>query len=99
MNYTTKKVTLDTTRIKKAMKTLKGTGKNNRFTNADLADFWGYANEKTISKFFSSNYIYIDLLQRFVDKCNEGIEDYNKHIRWEYLAGKDDYKTLADLQR
>lgn len=96
MNDTTKKVTLNKDRVKQAMKTLKGTGKNNRFTNEDLADLWHYANKKSISKFFKNTPIEQERLQELANKCNK---DNKTNIRWEYLAGFDNYETIEDMER
>lgn len=96
MEYATKKVTLNKARVKQAMKSLKGSGKNNKFTNTDLATLWGYENAKSVSKYFTTAPIDIERLQALANKCNE---DNNTSIRWEYLAGYDDYKTKADLER
>lgn len=99
MKNTTKKVTLNASRVKQAMKTLKGTGKNEKFTNMDLAILWDIVNEKSISRFFGSAPISIERVQAFTDLCNKGNEDSNTAIRWEYFAGLDNYKTIEDMER
>lgn len=98
MKNTTKKVTLNASRVKQAMKTLKGTGKNEKFTNMDLAILWDIENEKSISRFFGSAPISIERVQAFTDLCNKGNENSNTAIRWEWFAG-DNYKTIEDMER
>lgn len=99
MKSTTKKVTLNSDRVKQAMKSLKGTGKNGKFTNMDLAILWNIENEKSISRFFGSAPISIERVKMFTDLCNKDNYYSDTAIRWEYFAGIDDYKTIEDMEK